>query len=467
MLGSITWASRIADPEAAPSDGGLRHDALGGMPRCAGSQVGARHGSPSMPIATSYPWHSVGEPGGVARGDPPSAVDRGQGAHPDPDSPPNRTRCLGHAGGQGCGRTRLQRIAVDRAGLSGMTRAGPYAIDDPVWWTPRRGRSLALDDLMHWQAVPAAEDAEPWPPSELPRLGSVTAARKAMERPPRPRDQGPADGGTRAALSEPEHRIVDLLAEEPWLSATDIARIEDDPREMVQRRLLGLAQRGVASAARRPTMGRGGCCAHPPRPGGGTRGFLRRATQFAAWTSLMSLEEPPTEVNEHQAGVSRARGLLAAAARRAGWSMTWYTEGYWTRELQLERPRHDGMFLLQRGGRRVPVGLLEYERALPGGDSPLNKLAEWAQWYAGRRWHRIFGQPPLLLFVYGDYGRAPGSLVRAVEACSPSLPICVGHELTLDEHGLDGEVWRRAGGGPQSLRWRSHARLSTRPRRRG
>ena len=81
---------------------------------------------------------------------------------------------------------------------------------------------------------------------------------------------------------------------------------------------------------------------------------------------------------------------------------------------------------------------------LPPGD----KLAEWVQWYAERRWHRIFGQPPLLLFVYGDYGRAPGSLVRAVEACSPSLPICVGHERTLDEHGLDGEVWRRAGGGP-------------------
>ena len=447
-LGSLTWASRIADRGADPSDGGLRPRMPWGHAEVRWQSDGweARFAvyadSHLVPSAqrrrTLAAWRrEIRGARGIAADAPILILTR---------------RPLERAFWK-----TLHKQAADRHGSRALPEIGlaqwhdargPYAIDEPVWWTPRRGRWLALSDLVHWQAVPGDEDAEPWPQSELPRLGSVTAARKAMERPPRRASRGQRTAALALRLSEPEHRIVDLLADEPWLAATDIARIEDDPREMVQRRLVGLAQRGVASAARADdgprwvlrTPGRDLVAARA--------GFVRRSTQFAEWTSLLSLDEPPTEVKEHQACVSRAVGLLAAAARRDGWSMTWYTEGYWTRELQQKRPRPDGFFFLRRADGEPLWGLLEYERALPGGKSPTKKLAAWVQWYAERRWRRIFGKPPLLLFVYGDYGRAPGSLVRAVEECSPSLPICVGHEHTLDEHGLDGEVWSRAGGGP-------------------
>ena len=358
----------------------------------------------------------------------------------------------------------------------------PYAIDDCVWLMPRRGEWLSLADLVSWHAVddagalPADEDAGPPQHRQPPQVGSVAstvAARRAIEV-PRPQAGKPQQTAAIVLrLSEPELGIATMLASAPWLSARDIARIEDDPEQLVERRLAILEETGLALVA--PASGGPRWALRPlGRDLLAARvGFLRSPRWFANKASLHFENEAPATVPGHTAAVSRMIGLVAAAARRDGWQLaSWFDERYWRRELQSGAPRPDAMVVLRGPNAERLIVLCEYELALPGRQLEERKLAPWQQWYTARRWSderirgALLGAPPLLLFAYGDEGRAPGSLVRAVEATPARYPICVGHEDLLAEYGLTAAVWRAAGGGTVApLALARAAAASVRPNR--
>ena len=345
---------------------------------------------------------------------------------------------------------------------------GSHACNDRAWSDPRRGEWEELLDHVRWFAADdadpvqtAEDDVGPPPRQRPPWIGGAAvaaASRRAMEYPP-----ARASGRQRTAalalrLSAGEHRITGWLASTPWLSAEDIARIEGASPLLIRRRLRVLRDADVAFVAESSDGPRWAL-----RPAGrdlvaARAGFPRDRGRFAREASLQWWDEPPDSVSGHEAAVSRMIGLLAGAARRDGWTLTaWFDQRYWRRELQSRRPRPDAMAVIEGPARERLIAICEYERANPGRQSAARKVAQWWGWYAEPRWDNeqirvaMLDRYPLLLFVYGDYGRAPGSLVQAVESLPASIPACVGHEDLLDKYGLDAPVWRTAGGGTASL----------------
>ena len=344
---------------------------------------------------------------------------------------------------------------------------GEHAYSAEVWFDHRRRQWLGLLAYLRWFAADDADPAQaqedgdgPPPrvrPGEVGGTAAATASRHAIEDPPARASRRQRTAAVALRLSAGEHRIANWLATTPWLSANDVARIEDAPRELIRRRLRVLKEAGVAFVAASSDGPRWALRQAGRDLVAARAGFPRDRGGFAGEAALQWWDEPPDSVSGHEAAVSRMISLLAAAARRDGWVLTaWFDQRYWRRELRPGRPRPDAMVVLEGPDGERLIAICEYERANPGLESAVLKVAPWRAWYKDAAWEHeqiaaaMGYQAPLLLFVHGDYGRAPGSLVRAVRALPDDLPACVGHEDLLVRYGLDAPVWGAAGGGTAS-----------------
>ena len=268
-----------------------------------------------------------------------------------------------------------------------------------------------------------------------------------------------------AALLKPaEKRALDLLADWPWLSQKDLARMLGVSETRVSRTVAplvegGLAARqadaggrlsltdvGLAGLARRDrasvSMSRNRWSVERGKPGlaeGWRNVSGRRSRQL-----LRNLE--------HTAAV---HGFLAALAHHAG-NLGWEV-------LQLDPPHRASRHFRHRGalrsvhpdafgvlgrGETIWPFFLEWERRAVRPSTMARRLSPYLRYYSTQRPADDHGTRPAVLVVFDDPIAATHFLAlaeRDIGAAGVQLPLLAAHRRDLAERGPLGRAWRAPG----------------------
>ena len=329
----------------------------------------------------------------------------------------------------------------------------PYALEDTIWYSPALRALVSLPEALLWYDTPADGTSLVPPmavvPSHIdpPHIGHPAAALAAMEHPPHSAGRSRHVAAAALQMDESCQRAAAWLTAQAWLSVADLSRIEDIAEQAASRRLAILSDTGVALVSGDDRWALTPLGVHLAAA---RRGMLMASQAFRDGTSVVGHPDPPDKAPSHPAGVAECIGAVAVGARRAGLYLAdWLTERDWMERFGRHQPRPDGVFVLRdHEGRTVLAGLLEYEHAMRGGDSPEEyKAAPWLEWYREERWAKGFPEPPLLLFVAGREGRSLGRLLLAVSSMPADIPACIGTIDAFIREGLTGAVWHPAGSG--------------------
>ena len=322
----------------------------------------------------------------------------------------------------------------------------------PAWRPPSVRGALGLRDAIDYAARGAALPAEREParatlPPDLDAAGTTPGWLL-------PARLGPA-----------EKRVLDLVADWPWIAPRDLAVLLGLSRARLSRLVVSLeapglvaripaaggrlaaTERGLAVLARRDRtavgLARGRWSPAPLDTG--VAGTWRDVRGRNSRQLLRHLE--------HTAAVHRFVAVLAEQARAEG------------REIaQLDPPRrasryfrhggrvrsvHPDAFGVVRGEGEPWAFFLEWERRAVRPSTMAARLAPYLRYYASHRPTDDHGVRPAVLVVLRDAIAADHFLRvarREMDRARVALPLGVSHEALLDAEGPLGDAWRSPGG---------------------
>ena len=322
--------------------------------------------------------------------------------------------------------------------------------DDPVWRTLSSGVGVSLAE--------AIVRANP---------GGMVAAEPPLERVSLPRDIDPGDIGLNGGgegvpghllpivLRPAEKRVLDLLADWPWLARQDLAGMlgVSNTRAShltgalagfglvaaVQRdsRRLALTDRGLKMLARRDRVSTGEARQRwsVGLENGGATVSGRRSRQL-----LRDLE--------HTAAVHRFIAALAQQARSLGWDVEQldppHRASRYFRHYGGPRSLHPDAFGTLRQGGLLRSFFLEYERRAVRPATMAQRLAPYLRYYSSHRPADDHGHRPLVLVVFDD-PVAPTHFLevarREMQRVGVPLPLLVSHRELLEREGPLGSAW--------------------------
>jgi hypothetical protein len=337
-----------------------------------------------------------------------------------------------------------------------------YGADDLIWRVPGRRSPRSLRALLSGVSRPGGIPLAP--PSDIPEMpeppeiGTASQARDDLLRTNAASSPWEVVAAAMMDLDHAALQTLRTLAIQWWLSHTDLARVADWSIDHAAEQLRVLQACGLAVEVDSPD--------DQPRwilTDAALRMVAAHSGEARAWQAHSKAlripraradRSPPAPV-EHDLGAPRALGLVADAARRAGWMLTdWRTEHWWESEISTQRPVPDAAFVLQDpAGSRV-VGILEYER-LKGGHQARKNVNGWEQWYADGCWHRLHGGPlgtpagerPITVIIYDGQSTRRRSLPQALAQAPGGTPLYAIPEEEFAAGGFRAAAWLRAGGG--------------------
>ena len=342
-------------------------------------------------------------------------------------------------------------------------RAGP---DDAVWRLPAAGPALGLRAVLERITAEGALPLER-PPARATLPTSLDTAAPGRDLP---------DHLLPALLKPTEKRVVDLLADWPWIAPRDlqgllgvsrarlsqlIATLEDfgmAARASAAEGRLVLTDRGLAVVARRDRASvgaaRGRWSAAPLDAG--EDGDWRSVSGRRARQLLRHLD--------HTASVHSFVAALARQARAGDWEVVqldpphsasrYFRYGGLPARAGGTHPVHPDAFgLLRRGDHAWPF-FLEWERRAVRPVTMAARLAPYLRYYSTPRPTDDHGVRPEVLVVFQDELAATHFLRVAeteMERARVEVPLWVSHERFLRRQGPLGRAWLRPDGGEPAL----------------
>ncbi len=332
-----------------------------------------------------------------------------------------------------------------------------YGADDAIWHVPGVGPQSLLD-VLEWAerspGTPSPVPARVTEPADPPKVADPDEAPRRLRHTNAASSPDEVAAARFLALSPRQRRSMQLLTLQPQLSATDLARVVDvDPAEVSPDLEAMRAQDVIASAHADDGEWRSVIAEM------GVRLVAAQAGDARAWQNFqtnMKLPKVPRgqapSANEHEAGVARVLGLVAAAARRLGLRLAdWRREEWWEAEISEAKPVPDASFVLRGAGDRRVV-LLEYER-IRGGHQARDKVQGWTDWLEGR-WRELEGtplatpgEPPIVAILYDGASKRTRSLEQAMDRAPRGIPLYAISEKAFGRDGFGSSCWLLSGGG--------------------
>ena len=332
-------------------------------------------------------------------------------------------------------------LALERdAALAGL--------DAPVWRPPSGGARLDLRYVLN-RLRPGGEIPVEGPPSQASLPGDLAAdARRALP----------------ALLKPAEKRVLDLLADWPWMLQRDLAGLLGVSETRISRLVnllqgFGLATGPAASGGRLALTGRG--LALLARRDRASVGVARRRWSVNPidhakpmdWRNVSGGRSRQLLRNlDHTAAVHGFLSALARQARALGWDTA-----------QLDPPhrasrhfRHDGTlrsvypdaFGVLRRGPAAWAFFLEWERRAVRPATMTQRLAPYLRYYDSHRPTDDHGVRPQVLVVFDGDIPATHFLALAEREMARSgvkVPLWVSHREAVESLGPLGRGWQTPG----------------------
>ena len=323
--------------------------------------------------------------------------------------------------------------------------ANPYK---PVWHLPNVATRLDLEEIM-----PYVEPVDFLPEEEPPAQALF----------PIEHDVDPPTDHLLPSLLKPGHkRVLDVLADWPWITSTDLLRLMCISRERISkllqpleqiglvttepagvRRRLALTDRGLALLARRDRSAVGTALKRwsvrrldPDAPptwrnvlGDRSRQLLRNVDHTDAVHTFIS------ELSIH-CDSEECRLLQIDPPRRAA--------RYFNHQGTMRSVRPDAFGVVRKGDRTWPF-FLEWERRAVLPSTMAARLAPYVRYYSTRRPMEDHGEMPVVLVVFDDMlaaSRFLGVARAEMRRAGVEVPLLVSHRQAVVEHGPLERVWR-------------------------
>ena len=323
---------------------------------------------------------------------------------------------------------------------------------NPDWRTPSGGSNLALGDALSYV-----------------RPGGGVPAEEPLARPRVPRDLALPKTGLDlpdhmlpALLKPAEKRVMDILADWPWVTTKDLGALLGVSRMRVsqllnrlvegklvsrvaagKRHYLALTDWGLAVLARRDRTAVGRLrkqwSAEPSRSG-----------DPVDWRNIAGRRSGQLARNmEHTEAVHWFISQVAVQAREQGFRVVQFdpphraSRHFW-HQGKLRSVHPDAFGILRKDGKNTPF-FLEWERRAVRPGTMADRLAPYIRYYSSHDPVDDHGAQPLVLMVFDDplvEARFLGVARSELAMTRVDVPLWVSHREALREHGPLGPVWR-------------------------
>ncbi len=326
----------------------------------------------------------------------------------------------------------------------------------PIWKLPSGHAALDLHTaLAHTRPRGAWPQEEPLARASLPEDLMADAPERAVP------------GHLLPALLNPaEKRILDLLADWPWVTPAHLGALLGVERSMLSRTLvrltgLGLAVDPVIDGRRRlAPAGRG--LAFLARRDRAAVGAARRRWSPAlldpkaslTWRNVSGRRSRQLLRNlDHTQAVHWFAAVLARQARSKGYEIVQIdpprrAARFFRHGDRLHSVHPDAFGILRKDGRTWPF-FLEWERRAVRPVTMADRIAPYLRYFATARPIDDHGAQPDLLVVFDDEMAAIHFLRVATDKMARakvSVPLWVSHRRLLEKAGPLGPAWRTPGG---------------------
>ena len=321
-------------------------------------------------------------------------------------------------------------------------------LDAPVWRPPTGGARLDLGYVLE-RLRPGGDLRQEEPPSQASLPGDLAAdAARALP----------------ALLKPAEKRVLDLLADWPWLLQKDLAGLLAVSETRVSRLVnplagFGLATRTPAAAGRLALTGRGlACLARRDRASVGVARKRWSVSPIdpegpAGWRNVSGRRSRQLLRNlAHTAAVHRFMAALAVQARALGWETAQLdpphrASRHFRHEGALRSVYPDAFGVLPRGPVAWPF-FLEWERRAVRPATMAQRLAPYLRYYSSHRPTDDHGDRPAVLVVFDGDIAATHFLTlaaREMERLRVAVPLWVSHREAVKALGPLGRAWLTPG----------------------
>ncbi len=323
---------------------------------------------------------------------------------------------------------------------------------DRDWRTPSGGSYLALVDALSFV-----------------RPGGGVPSEEPLARPRVPRDLALPKTGLDvpdhmlpALLKLAEKRVMDILADWPWVTTNDLGGILGVSRMRVsqlldrlvegklvsrvslgKRNYLALTDWGLAVLARRDRTAVGRLrkqwSAEPSKSG-----------DSLSWRNISGRRSGQLVRNmEHTEAVHWFISQVAVQAREQGFRVVQFdpphraSRHFWHRD-KLRSIHPDAFGILRKDGKNMPF-FLEWERRAVRPGTMAARLAPYLRYFSSHDPVDDHGVQPLVLMVFDDplvEARFLGVARSELEMTRVDVPLWVSHREALEENGPLGPAWR-------------------------
>ncbi len=284
-----------------------------------------------------------------------------------------------------------------------------------------------------------------------------------------PRDLGTVKPGANTSrhllptlLRPVEKRVLDILADWPWITATDLCGLlgVTPPRVsflldrlerlalvtrivVAGRRRLALSDRGLTLLARRDRTSVGSALKR-------WSVTTRHAGADVTWRNVSGSRSRQLLRNiEHTDAVTLFVSALSGQARALGWKVVQIDPprraSRYFRHLGRIRSIHPDAFGVVGNGSTTRPFFLEWERRAVHPSTMRARLAPYLRYYSSFRPVDDHGAEPLVLIVFDDElaeARFLGVARKELARSGVDLPLWVSHRRALEAFGPLGPVWR-------------------------
>ena len=266
-----------------------------------------------------------------------------------------------------------------------------------------------------------------------------------------------------ALLKPTEKRMLDCLADWPFITVKDLCGVLDLSDSRVWRLAAHLDRLGLVSTVllegqRRLGLSRGGLALLGRRD----RVSVSRAVQrwsvepedgrsTVTWREIPGVRSRPlARTIEHTQAVHRFMAdLVRQADRNPGFrvlqiSPPHHSTRYFPHRGRLRSVHPDGFGVVRVGAKTLPF-FLEWERRALNPSTMSARLAPYLRYYSSHRPLDDHGHRPLVLVVFDDYlaeGNFLGVARGEMERAGVDVPLWVSYRELLEKDGPLGQVWR-------------------------
>lgn len=327
---------------------------------------------------------------------------------------------------------------------------------DSDWRTPSGGSHLSLGNALSF--VRSKGDVPIEGPQTRPRApGDLAIPKSGLEVP---------DHLLPALLRPGEKRVMDILADWPWITTNDLGGLLGVSKMRVSQLLTRLVEGQLVS---RVTSGRH---SHLALTDWGLAVLARRdrtavgrlRKQWSAETTKLGDGDPVDWRNvagrrsgqlarnmEHTEAVHWFISQVAVQARERGFQVVQFdpphraSRHFWHRD-KLRSIHPDAFGMLRKDGNNTPF-FLEWERRAVRPSTMAARLAPYIRYYSSHKPTDDHGAQPLVLMVFDDSlveARFLGVARSEMTRTGVDVPLWVSHTERLEQEGPLGKAWRNA-----------------------